>query len=64
LRVALLLLLACLTAIAAWTVRAVSTNRVHEWRVRGVLRSRRAMHAVARSLERGGEVALTTEPLA
>lgn len=51
-------LLVRLTNLGVWTVRAVSADRALEWRVRGVLRSRRALHTVARALERGGEAAL------
>jgi hypothetical protein len=47
--------------VAPWKVRAVSADRTHEWRVRGVLRSRRVKLAVARALERGGEAGLDGE---
>jgi hypothetical protein len=50
--------------IARWTVRAVSAELTLEWRVRGVLRSRRIMHGVARRLERGGLEELEVEQVA
>jgi hypothetical protein len=61
--VLLLLLAALLVAIAglvlrivfrrAWLVRARSERGELEWRVRGALGSRRAIHEVAQALERG-----------
>jgi hypothetical protein len=53
-----LLVLARITGLATWRVRAASAGRTLEWRVRGFLRSRRAMHAVARALERQGPAGL------
>lgn len=59
----LVFLLALLVAIAGlvfrvvfrrpWLVRARSSRGELEWRVRGALGSRRAIHEVARALERG-----------
>jgi hypothetical protein len=54
-----------------WLVRARSERGELEWRVRGALRSRKAIHEVARALERGertvvprgGERVLPDSPL-
>jgi hypothetical protein len=62
LAVAAVLLLARVTGVATWTVRAVSADHALEWRVRGVLRSRRVMLGVARALERGGEALAAGTP--
>jgi hypothetical protein len=62
--VGVLALLARVTALATWTVRAESADRTLQWHVRGLVRSGCLMHAVARALERGDEAALdrTTVP--
>jgi hypothetical protein len=57
-----LLLLARISGLATWRVRAASVGRTLEWRVRGFLRSRRAMHGVARALELGGPDTLEGGP--
>jgi len=48
-------LAARLLGVSAWTVRAQSEKRTLAWRVRGVLRSRRAMRDVVALLERDEE---------
>jgi hypothetical protein len=53
-----LALLARVTNVATWTVPAESADRVVDWLVRGLVRSRRKLRHVARALERGGEAAL------
>lgn len=53
--VAALALAARLLSLTAWTIRAHGGNRTLSWRVKGVRRSRRAMHDVATTLERGEE---------
>jgi hypothetical protein len=57
-----LALIGRLIGVTAWTVRAASPERTLEWRVRGFLRSRRAMLGVARALERQGADALEGAP--
>jgi hypothetical protein len=56
--VAAIALLARITNVATWTVRAASSDRTMQWRVRGFVRSKRKLHQVARALERGEEAAL------
>jgi hypothetical protein len=51
-------LLARVTNVATWIVRAESADRTLQWRVRGFVRSKRKLHHVARALERGEEEAL------
>jgi hypothetical protein len=52
-----LALLARVTNVATWTVRAESADRVVKWRVSEPVRSRRKLRQVARTLERGREAA-------
>jgi hypothetical protein len=51
-------LLARITNVATWIVRAESADRTLEWRVRGFLRSTHKVQRVARALESGQEPAL------
>lgn len=53
--VAALALAARLLSLTAWTIRARGGDRTLSWRVTGVRRSRRALHEVATTLERGEE---------
>jgi hypothetical protein len=55
LAVALGVLVARLLSISPWTVAARSSGTRLEWRVRGTLRSARAVRDIAAALERGGE---------
>lgn len=51
-----------LLSISAWTVRATSDSRGLAWRVRGLFRSRRAIHELARKLSGGEEPLVEGRP--
>lgn len=60
--VAVVTVAAKLASLSRWQVRATSVCAGLEWRVRGPLRSRRAIHDVARALERGAEPLVDDRP--
>jgi hypothetical protein len=60
--VALLALAARLLSISAWTIRARNGDRQLSWRVRGTMRSGRAMRQVAARIGRGEEPTIDGTP--
>jgi hypothetical protein len=60
--VALGILVARLLSISKWTLTARSSRARLEWRVRGTLRSARALREIAAALEQGREPLVTGRP--